>query len=379
MRSRSSSSSSCRTHRLPPIPIPTAGPIRPRTRSAAHPSPAASDHHRGGAVAAGIPFAGRSPALQSALLERRRGSREARVDVLRLDGVNKTFGRTQAVRDLAFSVEAGSMHGLVGPNGAGKTTTIRMVMQVLLPDSGRIDLFGAPSTPASLDRVGYLPEERGLYRKMRVGEVLSFFGKLKGLSAREARRRGGAWLERLEMADAARRKVQELSKGNQQKIQMAATLLHDPGLIILDEPFAGLDPMNVELVRDILLERKAAGAAIIFSTHEMEHVERLCDGICMIDRGRAVLRGRLAEVRKRFGTDTVLLAYDGDAGFLRDLPYVRSVDDAGHAAEIRLADPERAQDLLRAAAERLRIRRFEVTEPSLRQIFVETVRKADGA
>jgi len=300
------------------------------------------------------------------------------VDVLHLEGVSKSFRGTQAVRDLSLSVEAGTMYGLLGPNGAGKTTTIRMIMQILLPDAGRIDLFGAPGTSASLDRVGYLPEERGLYRKMRVGEGLAFFGKLKGLSSREARRRGGAWLARLGMSDTAKRKVEELSKGNQQKIQLAATLLHDPGLIILDEPFASLDPVNVEIVRDILIERKAAGCAIIFSTHEMEHVEMLCDAISLIHRGHAVLEGKLAEVRKRFGSDTVRIEYDGDAGFLRDLPYVRRIDDAGHAAEIRLADPERAQDLLRAAAERLRIRRFEVTEPSLRGIFIETVRKIEG-
>lgn len=298
------------------------------------------------------------------------------MEALALENVCKSFGATEAVKDLSFTVEAGAMFGLLGPNAAGKTTTIRMIMNVIAPDAGAIRICGGPSAPSALDRVGYLPEERGLYRKMKVGDVIVFFGEMKGLSAARALERSSQWLERFGMADVARVKVEELSKGNQQKIQLIVTVLHEPSLVILDEPFAGLDPLNTQLVKDVLLELKDAGCCVVISTHLMEHVEKLCDSICLIDKGRSVLQGRLAEIKKRFGANTVVLEYEGDSGFLAELDMVKSFDDYGKYVEVHLTDPDRSQDLLAGAMGRVRIRRFELVEPTLHQIFIETVKGA---
>jgi ABC-2 type transport system ATP-binding protein len=298
------------------------------------------------------------------------------MDILRLDNVSKSFGSTVAVKDLSLGVGEGTMFGLLGPNGAGKTTTIRMIMNIIAPDAGAVYVCGSAPTPDILDRVGYLPEERGLYRKMKVRDVLEFFGTIKGLSSRDARNRAARCLERFGMPDVAGKKVEELSKGNQQKIQLIVTVLHDPRLVILDEPFAGLDPINTQLVKDVFLELKAAGCCVIVSTHLMEHVEKLCDSLCLIHRGRSVLDGRLADIKKRFGVNTALIEYDGDGSFLKDLDFVASCDDYGKYVEVRLRDPARSPELLQIAAARLRIRRFELVEPTLHQIFITTVKEA---
>ncbi len=295
------------------------------------------------------------------------------MSALRLQNVSKSFGKVQAVKDLSLTINEGEIFGLLGPNGAGKTTTIRMIMQIILPDSGNISLFNQPISPNLLDRVGYLPEERGLYGKMKVLEELIFFGRLKGMDAKTAENRAKEWLERFEMTDVHSKKVEELSKGNQQKIQLIVSMLHNPDLIILDEPFSGLDPVNAQLVKDIMLEKKREGCSIIFSTHQMDQVEKLCDAICLIDHGEAVLQGQLKEIKKQFGKNTVLLEYEGNHEFLDRLDYVRKIDDYGNYAEIYLNDSDKSQEFLQYAVQHVSIYRFEVIEPSLNEIFIETV------
>lgn len=298
------------------------------------------------------------------------------MEVLRLEHVSKSFGEVRAVSDLSMSIQAGSMFGLLGPNGAGKTTTIRMIMRIIIQDEGEIFLFDQPAQEKLLDRVGYLPEERGLYRKMKVNEVLEFFGELKNMKRAEARSQSQFWLQRFKMTDVATAKVEELSKGNQQKIQFIATILHRPALVILDEPFSGLDPVNVKLVKDIMLELKQSGCTIIFSTHMMEQVEKLCDSICLINKGQAVLSGDLADVKRRFGRNTIHIEYEGSNGFLNGLDFVKKIDVYGNYVEVTLADPRYAQQLLEAAVQNVKVKRFEIVEPSLNDIFIETVQAA---
>ncbi len=287
--------------------------------------------------------------------------------------LHKTFGNTKAVDDLSFSIEEGTMYGLLGPNGAGKSTTIRMIMQIILPDAGRIELFGAPACARHLDAIGYLPEERGLYRKMKILEALKFFGELKGLPAGEAEKRSRHWLSRLDMEEVMLDKVETLSKGNQQKIQLIITLLHEPKLLILDEPFSGLDPINTTRVKDMLMEIKRSGCCLIISTHLMEHVEKLCDAITLINRGKSIVSGPLTDIKQSFGKNTLLLEYKGTADGLKTLDFVNTFDDYGQYAEITLNDMARSSDFLKAALDHVEVLRFERIEPTLNQIFIEAV------
>ncbi len=292
--------------------------------------------------------------------------------LVELDHVSKSYEDKAAVRDLSLKIEAGSMFGLLGPNGAGKTSTIRMMIGITLPDAGKVSLFGQPFGPAALHRVGYLPEERGLYKRMKVIDQLVFLGELRGLGALEATRRARAWSDRLQIADSMDKRTEELSKGMQQKIQFIATLLHDPELIIMDEPFSGLDPVNAVLLQDTLLELKKNGNAVLFSTHRMDQVEKLCDTICLVNRGEAVLSGGMREIKSRYERNRVIVQYEGDDGFLKHPSIEEYKSYAGHA-EIKLKPHADAQDLLRAAAGAARITRFELVEPSLEEIFIETV------
>src|SRR5438270_1443449 len=248
---------------------------------------------------------------------------------IELKNVCKAYGKFVAVDALSFTIEPGTMFGLLGPNGAGKTSTIRMMIGITLPDSGEIKMFGRPFSRDLLHRVGYLPEERRLYPKMNVFDQLIFMGELHGLSATQARERAMNWGHRLEIADAYVKKTQELSKGMQQKIQFIATLLHDPELIIMDEPSSGLDPVNVSLLEQILLELKSKGRTILFSTHRMEQVEKLCDAICLVDRGKAVLEGSMRAVKSRYRRDRVVVEYAGDASFLTDLALTELRESTG--------------------------------------------------
>ncbi|MGP8173072.1 MAG: ABC transporter ATP-binding protein [Terracidiphilus sp.] len=298
--------------------------------------------------------------------------------VVELAGVTKAYESKVAVSNLSLSIEAGQMFGLLGPNGAGKTSSIRMMMGITMPDSGRISLFGKSFERKSLERVGYLPEERGLYKKMKVLEQLVFFGQLHGLTAHEAEKRASAWTSRMEIADALPKKTDELSKGMQQKIQFIATLMHDPVLIVMDEPFAGLDPVNTTLLQDTLLELKNQGKAILFSTHRMDQVEKLCDSICLIDNGQAVLAGNLRQIKSRYERNHVIVEFEGSPDFLNSDQIAEAKNFSGHA-EIKLKPHGNAQKLLNEAAAVATIYRFELVEPSLEDIFIQTVGgKADA-
>jgi ABC-2 type transport system ATP-binding protein len=294
-------------------------------------------------------------------------------EAIRLSGVSKAYSGHLAVQDLSLSVPRGGAFGLLGPNGAGKTTTLRMIMNVLAPDTGTIEILGQPATPRSRDRIGYMPEERGLYPRMVVEEQLLFFAELKGVPRKEAARRLAPWLERLGLADWRRRKLNELSKGMQQKAQFIATVLHEPEILILDEPLSGLDPVAVNLMRDVFVDLRRRGKTIVLSSHQMETVERLCDGIALIHRGRKVLEGQVSEIKSRHGKNTIVLAYEGDGAFLATVPGVQTVSDFGRYVEIRMADGADPQRILGEAAARLKVSRFEVVEPSLHDIFVERV------
>lgn len=296
---------------------------------------------------------------------------------LALHQVSKSFGDFTAVKELSLTVRAGRIFGLIGPNGAGKTTTIRMIVNITAPDSGTIKLFGRDIDPELQDRIGYLPEERGLYKKMKIGEQLKFFGALKNIPSSDADKLVDRWLARVELSAWKNKRAKELSKGMQQKIQFIAAVMHDPDLLILDEPFSGLDPVNVELLRDVVLELKAQGKTIIFSTHQMELAEKLCDDICMINKSEKVLDGSLREVKRSFGRNAVALRLEGGDGVLADRALVAKIDRHSDELEALLAPGANAQELLeRLVAAGARVARFELVEPSLNDIFIETVKGA---
>jgi ABC-2 type transport system ATP-binding protein len=303
---------------------------------------------------------------------------------VRIANVSKRFDGTVAVRDLSLEVPAGSVYGLLGPNGAGTTTTIRMLLDILVPVSGTIEVLGRPHLADGVsDRVGYLPEERGLYKKMQVRRVLRFLAELKGVSSRDADRRISEWLERLQLKTADKdwgnAKVDELSRGMQQKVQFIGTLLHDPDLVILDEPFSGLDPINAQALKDAVVELKRRGKTVIFSTHLMDNAERLCDSVCIIARGEKVLDGEVAAVKEAAGARNVALAIDDDATeavsrIFQDRTLVARADDQNRFFEIELAPGADPQALLRRVVDAgANVRRFELITPSLHQIFLDRV------
>ncbi len=291
-----------------------------------------------------------------------------------LDHISKSFGEFTAVNDLSLAVSAGRIFGLLGPNGAGKTTTIRMIVNITAPDSGSIELFGQKITPALQDRIGYLPEERGLYKKMKVGDQLRFFAELKSVPGKEADRRADRWLDRLKLTEWKGKKATELSKGMQQKIQFITAVIHEPELVILDEPFSGLDPVNVDLLKEIILELKAAEKTIIFSTHQMEVAEKICDDICLINRSRKVLEGSIREVKRGFSRNAVALRLVGGESVLANRALISHVQRHSDGLEVLLAEGADSQTLLKELlAEGTTIERFEMIEPSLHDIFVEKV------
>jgi ABC-2 type transport system ATP-binding protein len=300
------------------------------------------------------------------------------IATVELTKIRKSYGSFVAVDDLTFAISSGQIFGLLGPNGAGKTSTIRMMIGITAPDSGEVRVFGAPLSRSSLHRVGYLPEERGLYRRMTVRDNLVFLARLSGLSSATALDRIRDWCERLETAEWLGRRVEELSKGMQQKIQFIAALLHDPELIIMDEPFAGLDPVNSMQLRDVLTSLRGAGKTILFSTHRMDQVEKLCDSICLIDRGKSVLQGSLNEIKSGYGRRFVQIDYDGDGRCLAANPLIDSLNDYGNHAELRLKPGADSQELLRSAMNGMRVKRFQVMEPSLEQIFIDRISRSDA-
>jgi ABC-2 type transport system ATP-binding protein len=303
---------------------------------------------------------------------------------IEIDNVVKRYAQHVAVRDLSLRVPRGAVYGLLGPNGAGKTTTIRMILNIIAPDSGTIRILGHPfDDPTITDRIGYLPEERGLYRKMQVRRVLRFLAELKGMKRAEADRRIGMWLERFDLKTAEKdwglSKIDELSRGMQQKVQFIGTLLHDPDLVILDEPFSGLDPINAQALKDTIIDLKQRGKTIIFSTHVMDNAERICDSVCIIARGEKVLDGPVSEIRESHGARNVALALGGAptsavATVLADRSLVSRVDDSNRYFEVEMADGADPQALLhRIVGTGATVNRFEIVRPSLHQIFLERV------
>lgn len=299
--------------------------------------------------------------------------------VLQVQGVTKRFDKVLAVNDIYFEAQPGRILGLLGPNGAGKTTSIRMVAYITIPDSGQI-LFGDHVVgPASQGKMGYLPEERGLYKKMKVGEQLMYFAELKGLSRSVARERIRYWLQRFGAIEWVNRKTNELSKGMQQKIQFIVTILHNPDLLILDEPFGGLDPINADLLQDVIMELKNEGRTILFASHRMEQVEQLCDDICLISRGEIVLKGSLNEIKKSFGKNTIRMDFEGSDSFLDHLESrgaIRIGARSSRHAEITLLGDTKPRHVLENALSVVEdITRFELIEPPMREIFVTAVTK----
>ncbi len=285
-----------------------------------------------------------------------------------LEHITKTFGRHVAVDDLSLDVPAGSVYGFIGPNGSGKTTTLRMIMSIIYPDRGRIRVFGETDLQACNDQIGYLPEERGLYRKMKVRDVLRFYGELK--SGHRVDEEVDHWLERLDLSDWAQRKVEALSKGMSQKVQFIATICTRPRLLILDEPFSGLDPVNADVLRAAVLEVRSQGTTVIFSTHDMGVAEKMCDSIFMIFRGRKVLDGPLAAIQDRCGNDTLRIRCDNGRAALSELAGVEAINDFGRVQELRMARGTDPQALVQTVMARTRVHSFEVAKPSLHDIFV---------
>ncbi len=294
------------------------------------------------------------------------------MNVLEIKNLCKSFGDVKAVDDASFVIPEGSVFGLIGRNGAGKTTTIRMMMNIFLPDSGEVILRGAKIGQDFNTKVGYLPEERGLYKKMSVLETLLFFAEVKGKNRKDIKKTALNYLERFQLSDRKNSKIEELSKGNQQKIQFITTVLHDPDFIILDEPFAGLDPINTNLLKEIISEMKAKGKVIILSTHLMDFAERLCDHIAMIDKGKIILHGELNSIKTKHGQLNVSLQSKGDISFLINSPIVEKMDTFGSSTIIKVKEPSQTQQLLKLLVDnKIEVNRFDANEISLHELFVE--------
>lgn len=283
----------------------------------------------------------------------------------------KAFNSIRAVDGLDLEVPKGTIFGLLGPNGSGKTTTIRTVLGIYLPDGGSVELLGEEDPLKVRHLVGYLPEERGLYAKMKVQEQLAFLASIRGLSSGESSRRAGQWLERLGLSDRAQALTRDLSKGMQQKIQFASAVIHDPELIILDEPFSGLDPINTRLFKDLILDQSRRGTTIILSTHRMEQVEAMCESICLISQGRPVLSGDLAKIKASYGKNSLALEYSGQADALQGIPGIEKVDNMGRKASLQIRKGADPQAILRALLDRVAIHSFRLQEPHIEEIYVE--------
>jgi ABC-2 type transport system ATP-binding protein len=293
--------------------------------------------------------------------------------MLSVANLRKTYDTVVAVDGVSFEAQRGELFGLLGPNGAGKTTTIRTVLNIIAPDSGTISFDGKPFSPEMWNIIGYLPEERGLYRKSKILSTIVYFAALKGIAERDAKPIAYQWLDRFGLKESAHRKVEELSKGNQQKVQLIISILHNPKLLILDEPFAGFDPVNQILLKDILLELRQQNVAIVFSTHQMEQVEKMCDNICLINKGKPVLSGSLRDIKNKYGKNSLRIEYEGDGEFLKKSPLVKRADVYQNYAELELTDIHKSRELLSRLGDKLDLRKFEIVEPSLNSIFIDVV------
>lgn len=301
------------------------------------------------------------------------------MSVIKVNNVTKVFGEMKAVNEVSFEIPSGKIYGILGPNGAGKTTTIRMINHIMIPDSGEILVQGKPASPETQRLIGYMPEERGLYKKMKVGEHLVYLARLKGMSDSDAKKSLNYWLERFEAMEWKKKEVGELSKGMQQKIQFIATIAHDPEIYIFDEPFSGLDPINSELLKEVILELKAKGKTVLFSTHRMEQVEQMCDTICLYNQGRKVLDGNLNDIKKSFGRNTVVLEFEGDPSFFDRFEGIRFNNRSNRFVEMILGDSMSPNELLREAMGNIEIIRFEQVYPSLHEIFIQTVKNSSSS
>lgn len=291
---------------------------------------------------------------------------------LEVKNLSKSFDGVKAVDNVSFSVPEGSVFGLIGRNGAGKTTTIRMMMNIFIPDSGEVILKGSKIGQDFKERVGYLPEERGLYKKMKVWDTLLYFAELKGKTGKEIEKRAEMYLKKFELFDRKLSKLEDLSKGNQQKVQFITTILHDPDFIILDEPFSGLDPINTNLLKEIILEFKERGKVIIFSTHLMDFAEKMCDHLAMIDKGKIILSGSLAEIKSKYSQKNLSISFNGNISFLKNHPMVEKIEDFGNSTGIRVKDASFIQDLLRMLLDNnITVKKFNANEISLHEIFIE--------
>ncbi|NLD35981.1 MAG: ATP-binding cassette domain-containing protein [Desulfatiglans sp.] len=291
---------------------------------------------------------------------------------LEVKNLTKIFENIRAVDNASFKIPEGSIFGLIGRNGAGKTTTIRMLMNIYMPNSGEILFRGRPVDHEFRARVGYLPEERGLYKKMKVLETILYFAELKGKKGKDVTKKAKDYLERFELSDRANSKLEALSKGNQQKVQFISTIIHDPDFIVLDEPFSGLDPINTNLLKDIILEKKREGKVIIFSTHLMDFAERLCDNIAMIDKGKIILNGDLNTIKADFSKNNVKLTYEGDIFFLHNNPIVSNISDFGNSVGISLKSSGQTQELLKLLLENnVKVISFDSANISLNEIFIK--------
>lgn len=296
------------------------------------------------------------------------------MNAVSLEKVTKRYDSFDAVSSLTMEIKEGAVFGLLGPNGAGKTTTLRMIVRILLPDQGSVRVLGEPLSERTQDLIGYLPEERGLYRQMRLLEILRFLGALKGLSEAESERRARVWLDRLGLGDRLNVEVHSLSRGMQQKVQFIAAIIHRPRLVILDEPFTGLDPVNAAVIKDVMLELRNQGATIILSTHRMDQVEQMCDSICLMNKGQKLLDGDLKAIKKSYGNNTVRMEFAGDQAFLQLPGVIERINSYGEMVDITLRPGADAQQILKSAVERgVQVRRFELTEPPLNDIFIEKV------
>jgi ABC-2 type transport system ATP-binding protein len=293
--------------------------------------------------------------------------------MLSAKNLHKKFASTIAVNDVSFTVEQGKVFGLLGPNGAGKTTTIRMLLNIITPDSGEVLYDNLPITEETKNHVGYLPEERGLYRKGIVIETILYFAALKNMEPAEAKRAAMQWLERFKLADRAKSKIEELSKGNQQKIQFIISVIHDPAVLVLDEPFSGFDPVNQELLKEMIIEQKAHGKAIIFSTHQMEQAEKLCDAICLVNHGNVVLAGTISDVKKKFGKNSLHVEFRGDSSIFNNLPNVDHADVYNNYAELRMKDGQEINAVAKYLVDKVSLQKLELVEPSLHSIFIDVV------
>jgi ABC-2 type transport system ATP-binding protein len=293
--------------------------------------------------------------------------------MLKIEHIRKEYSTVVAVDDVSLEVKRGEIFGLIGPNGAGKTTTIRTILNIIKPDAGRILFDGFQFNDAIQNKIGYLPEERGLYKKNKLLNTIIYFATLKGLTPPEAKKRGVDWLKRLELHSYADKKVEELSKGNQQKVQFIISIIHDPVLVILDEPFSGLDPINQIVLKDIFMDLKQRGKAIIFSTHMMEQAEKLSDRICLINKGNVVIDGALHEVKSRFGKNTIHIEFDGDSTVLKSDERIKKLLLYENTAEFEILDQLTNQMLMADLFQKLRIKKYELVEPSLHSIFLELV------